>query len=70
MRSVLGRLSFIVILSLCVGAISWSTALAQEDVVHIVSGIVKHIDRDTHTIVVKTDEGVEHTLKWTTSTIS
>ena len=68
MKSVWGRLSFIIILALFVGATNWRAALAQEDVVHIASGIVKHIDRDTRTIVVKTDEGVEHTVKWTDKT--
>lgn len=68
MKSILGRLSLIVILFLFVGVPSWRAASAQEDVVHIVSGIVKHIDRDTRTIVVKSDEGVEHTVKWTDKT--
>jgi Cu/Ag efflux protein CusF len=68
MKSILGRLSLIVILFLFVGVASRRAASAQEDVVHIASGIVKHIDRDTRTIVVKTDEGVEHTVKWTDKT--
>ena len=68
MKSILGRLSLIVILFLFVGVPRWRAASAQEDVVHIVSGIVKHIDRDTRTIVVKSDEGVEHTVKWTDKT--
>lgn len=68
MKISLGRLSLIVILLLFVGVVSWRAASAQEDVVHIASGFVKHIDRDTRTIVVKTDEGVEHTVKWTDKT--
>lgn len=37
----------------------------DEDVVHIVSGIVKHVDRDSKKLVVKADDGVEHSIKWT-----
>ena len=68
MKHVLRQLSLIVVLALSAGAISRSPGLAQEDMVHIVSGVVKHIDRGTHTIVVKTDEGVENTVKWTDRT--
>ena len=60
--------SLICILSLFVVVVSWRTALAQEDVVHIVSGIVKHLDKDAKTVVVKADDGVEHTVKWTDKT--
>ena len=60
--------SVIVILSLFVVVASWKVALAQEDVVHIVSGFVKHVDKDAKTIVVKADDGVEHTVKWTDKT--
>jgi Cu/Ag efflux protein CusF len=60
--------SLIVILSLFVAVASWKVALAQEDVVHIVSGLVKHVDKDAKTIVVKADDGVEHTIKWTDKT--
>jgi hypothetical protein len=44
-------------------------AFAQdEDLVHIVSGVVKHVDKDTKTVVVKADDGTEHTIKWTGKT--
>lgn len=66
MKSALGRLSFVVILFLFVSVTSRRAVSAQGDVVHVVSGIVKHIDRDTRTIVMKTDKGVEHTVKWKT----
>jgi hypothetical protein len=42
-------------------------AVAQ-DVVHDVSGIVKHIDHGTKTMVVKTTDGTEHTIKYTDKT--
>ena len=40
----------------------------NEDVVHIVSGSVKHVARAPKELVVKTDDGVEHTIKWTGKT--
>jgi hypothetical protein len=50
-----------------VAAIAWQSALA-EDVVHAVSGIVKSVDKGTKTMVVKTSDGTEHTIKWTDKT--
>jgi hypothetical protein len=41
---------------------------ADEDVVHAVDGIVKHVDKDGKTMVVKTADGTEHTIKWTDKT--
>jgi hypothetical protein len=48
-------------------AIAWQGTLA-EDVVHAVSGIVKSVDKGTKTMVVKTADGTEHTIKWTDQT--
>ena len=42
-------------------------AMAQ-DVAHFVSGVVKHVDKDTKTIVVKTADGTEQTVKYTDKT--
>ena len=39
-----------------------------EDVVHILSGVVKHVDRNSKTLVVKADDGVEHSIKWSGKT--
>ncbi len=47
--------------------IAWQGTLA-EDVVHAVSGIVKSVDKGTKTMVVKTSDGTEHTIKWTDRT--
>ena len=44
------------------------TVSAQDDVFHIVKGTVKHIDKDTKTMVVKAGDGTEHTIKWTDKT--
>jgi hypothetical protein len=42
-------------------------AMAQ-DVVHAVKGVVKSVDKDTKTMVVKAADGTEHTIKWTDKT--
>jgi Cu/Ag efflux protein CusF len=41
---------------------------AQDDLVHVVKGVVKSIDKDTKTMVVKAADGTEHTIKWTDQT--
>ncbi len=46
---------------------AWQSSVA-EDVVHAVSGIVKSVDHDTKTMVVKTADGTEHTIKYTDQT--
>jgi hypothetical protein len=43
-------------------------AMADQDVTHIVKGVVKSVDKDTKTIVVKAADGTEHTIKWTDKT--
>lgn len=40
----------------------------DDDVAHMVSGFVKHVDKDAKTVVVKADDGTEHTIKWTDKT--
>jgi hypothetical protein len=40
----------------------------QDDAIHVLSGIVKHVDRGAKTVVVKADDGTEHTIKWTGKT--
>lgn len=56
----------------CLVAFAWLTALpfasGEEDVVHILSGVVKHVDRGTKKVVVKADDGTEHVVKWTGKT--
>lgn len=48
-------------------AVAWQATVA-EDIVHAVSGIVKSVDKTTKTMVVKTGDGTEHTIKWTEKT--
>ena len=62
------RLNVIVVaLFALVATVAWQAAVA-EDVVHAVSGIVKSVDKTTKTVVVKTSDGTEHTIKWTDKT--
>jgi Cu/Ag efflux protein CusF len=44
------------------------TIAAQDDVFHMVKGVVKSIDKDSKTMVVKAGDGTEHTIKWTEKT--
>ncbi len=48
-------------------AVAWQGAVA-EDVVHAVSGIVKSVDKTSKTMVVKTADGTEQSIKWTDKT--
>jgi hypothetical protein len=50
-----------------VASIGLQTALA-EDVFKAMTGVVKSIDKGTKTMVVKTADGTEHTVKWTEKT--
>ena len=43
------------------------SAMAQ-DVVHVFKGVVKSVDKGTKTMVVKTADGTEQTVKWTDKT--
>jgi hypothetical protein len=47
---------------------AWQNGLAQDDMAHMVSGVVKHIDHGTKTMVVKTADGTENTIKYTGKT--
>lgn len=39
-----------------------------QDVVHFLKGVVKSVDKDSKTMVVKAADGTEHTIKWTDQT--
>lgn len=47
--------------------IAWQTA-AADDFTHAISGVVKSVDKTTKTVVVKTADGTEHTIKYTDKT--
>lgn len=59
-------------LSLAVALILASAALnsisAADDLVHAIKGVVKSVDKDAKTMVVKATDGTEHTIKWTDKT--
>ena len=54
-------------LFILVAVVAWQASVA-EDVVHAVSGIVKSVDKGTKTMVIKTSDGTEQTIKWTDKT--
>jgi hypothetical protein len=61
------RIALICLLTFfAVGA--WQAVAVGQDAVHRVSGFVKHLDHDAKTMVVKTADGTEHTIKWTGNT--
>lgn len=43
-------------------------AVAQDDAVHIISGFVKHVDKGAKTVVIKTADGTEQTIKYSEKT--
>lgn len=53
---------------LLVFAVGLSQFAVAQDVAHFVSGVVKHVDKDTKTMVVKASDGTEHTIKYTDKT--
>jgi Cu/Ag efflux protein CusF len=68
MKVISRRRSLLAVISLFVAIVSWQAALAHEDAIHVVSGVVKHVDLDAKAIVLKADDGAEHTVKWTDKT--
>jgi hypothetical protein len=62
------RIELLALLFILVATISWQRAVAQ-DLAHDISGIVKKVDKKTKTVVVKTAEGTEHTIKYTDKTV-
>jgi len=51
-----------------VAVAAWQVLAVGQDVSHRVTGFVKHVDHDAKTMVVKTADGTEHTIKWTGDT--
>jgi|SRR5215472_5211495 len=54
--------------TLVLASAALTSASAQDDLVHVVKGVVKSVDKDTKTMVVKAGDGTEHTIKWTDQT--
>ena len=63
----LKRLTMICVIGLLAVAMC-QVAFADEDAVHMFSGVVKHIDHGSKTMVVKAADGTEHSVKWTGKT--
>jgi len=61
-----GRFAIVCVL-VFVAVAAWQVATA-DDFTHMVSGLVKHVDKGSKTMVVKTADGTEHTIKWTGKT--
>jgi Cu/Ag efflux protein CusF len=49
-------------------AVLTNASAQDKDVVHVVSGIVKHVDKGTKKVIVKAGDGAEHTIEWTGET--
>ncbi|HVO60455.1 MAG TPA: hypothetical protein VMT53_05935 [Terriglobales bacterium] len=62
------RVAMLAAVAVVLSAGAWQRASADEDLVHIVKGTVKSVDRGSKTMVVKTADGTEHTVKWTDKT--
>jgi len=62
------RIAILAAVAIVFTAAGWQTASADEDLVHIVKGTVKSVDKGSKTMVVKTADGTEHTIKWTDKT--
>lgn len=60
--------SVLVLLFIQVAAIASQHAVAQ-GLGHDISGFVKHVDKDTKTVVIKTADGTEHTIHYTDKTV-
>ena len=62
------RVALLAAVAVLLTAGAWQRASAEEDLVHMVKGTVKSVDKGTKTMVVKTADGTEQTIKWTDKT--
>lgn len=56
-----------ILLAMSVAVLSHAAA-AADDVVHALSGVVKSVDKASKTVVIKTADGTEETVKYTSKT--
>jgi Cu/Ag efflux protein CusF len=49
-------------------AVLTNASAKGEDAIHVVSGVVKHVDKGSKKVIVKASDGTEHTIKWTGKT--
>ena len=62
------RVALLTAVALMVMVGTWQRVSADEDLVHIVKGVVKSVDKDSKTMVVTAADGTDHTIKWTDKT--
>jgi len=67
MAKTVQRLAILVVVTFFALAVC-QMAIGEDDVIHAFTGVVKHVDKGTKTMVVKTADGTEHTVKWTGKT--
>ena len=60
--------ALLVVLFVLAAAIAWKDVVAQ-DLVHDISGVVKKVDKGSKTVLIKTSDGTEHTIKYTDKTV-
>ena len=60
------RVAVLAVVALILAVGGWQSVSAG--VLHEVKGVVKSVDKDSKTMVVKTADGTEHTIKWTDKT--
>jgi hypothetical protein len=62
------RVTLLAVLVVLAAGIALQSAVADDDLVHVFSGVVKSVDKTTKTVVVKSADGTEHTIKYTDKT--
>jgi Cu/Ag efflux protein CusF len=60
--------SLLLVAAVAVSTLGAPQIASAEDLTHVISGVVKHVDKDTKTMIVKTADGTEHTIKYTDKT--
>ena len=62
------RVVFVCLIAFATLAVLTNVFAQDKDVVHVVSGIVKHVDRGSKKVIVTAGDGAEHTIAWTGKT--
>ena len=62
------RVTLLAVLFVLAAGIASQSAAADDDLVHVFSGVVKSVDKTTKTVVVKSADDTEHTIKYTDKT--
>ena len=62
------RVTLVAVLFVLAVGIARQNSVADDDLVHVFSGVVKSVDKTTKTVVVKSADGTERTIKYTDKT--